>query len=526
MFIGSMSIRARLIMAGLISLTVVVSLISAGVYGYRSLQQASVVSDAVSDEFLNLQMTLRGINEVFVTQGTSTASKELTTKSMVAFDQVWPWMIQAITDSTLRTQLESEVQPKWKIFREGIGSLLKLRDLSPDNDEAMLKFGKLITVAESLNKHLEEIHGKAHATAELSVKRIIISITAVTGILVASLALVFYLTYRSVMHPLARLQTTMIAINRELDLTQRVEHRQNDEIGKVTDAFNSLIGRLHDVVRTVSGNMAQLSTTANELTNSSNQVRNGSLRQQTSARETTEVVQTLHQDITNMMQQASQAVKIARNSAKLAADSSEIVLRAAEEMQSTATAVDIVSGELHVLVGRSQEIGAIVQVIKEIADQTNLLALNAAIEAARAGEQGRGFAVVADEVRKLAERTTTSTVQISTIVNSIQSEITNSVDGIGRCVKRASGVAQLARTAGESMNDVRKGGLQVIEAVDAMSSAAATESAGGDAIARHVESIVELASENVDAVEESARAAEQLKVMADGLTTTVNAFRT
>lgn len=525
--IGShLSIKTRLLLAGLLSLAVVAALIFAGMFGYRSLNEASNVSDAVSDEFLNLQLVLRGVNEVIVTQGTSTASKDLTRKSMAAFDQVWPVMINGIAEQQLRQKLETEIQPKWRVFRDGIEEFLKIRDPGPDNDEAMLKFGKLITHAESLNKRLEEIHQAAHDLAAAKVRKLLISISMVTGALVGLLVIAFVMTYRSVMLPLQALQSTIISIDQNHDLTRRVNRSRDDELGQVIIAFNSLITGMHEVMRTVGANMLRLSSTASEMAYSSEQVRIGSIQQQTSADKTTRVVESLHLDIAKMLKQAKEAGAIARSAAKLAADSGGVVRQAAEEMQATATSVGVVADELNVLLGRSKEVGAIVQVIKEIADQTNLLALNAAIEAARAGEQGRGFAVVADEVRKLAERTTSSTIEISSIVNSIQNEIAKSVTGIGECVQRANSVANLARTAGNSMDNVQRGGTQVIEVVEAMSDAAAAERIGGESIAEQVQAILKLASENVIAVEKTANSASQLKGMADELNASVGTFRT
>lgn len=523
---SSFSIRARLVMAGAMSLFIVFSLVGAGVYGYRTLTHASDLADVLSDEFLSLQIILRGINEVIVTEGTSTASRELTTKSMAAFDHEWSNLIAVVNDPDLRSQLETSVYPKWKTFRDGVNELLKIRSPGPNNDEAMLKFGKLITVADGLNADLVVMHGNAHAAVDITVTRLTKIVGVVTALMVIALIVVFFWTYRSIMVPVGRLQSTIVEISQERDLTRRVDWNRNDELGQVTASFNSLMAGLHDAIQTVSRNMQQLSHSACGMSDASELVRVGSERQQTSAQDAAGVVETLYGEIEGMTNQASQASEIARSSASLASDSGEVVARAASEMQSTADAVSAVSDELEALAGRSREVGAIVLVIKDIADQTNLLALNAAIEAARAGEQGRGFAVVADEVRKLAERTTKSTAEISSIVSSIQHEITHSVESIGHCVQRVNSVAELSRSAGDSMERVRAGGVQVSEVVDAMSRSALAEMGDGRQIVSHVEAIAALSQENYQAAQSSAKVAEELKSMAEDLTRTVGVFKT
>lgn len=523
---SSLTIRARLLLAGVMSLAIVFSLVGAGVYGYRTLSQASDMADVLSDEFLSLQIILRGINEVIVTEGTSTSSRELTTKSMKAFDREWSNLIAVVTDPKLRNQLETSVYPKWIKFRDGAEAFLKIRSPGSSNDEAMLKFGKLITVAEGLNADLVVMHGDAHAAVEATVGRLAKLVATVTVLMVVALVVVFFWTYRSIMVPVSRLQSTIVGISQDRDLTRRVDWNHNDELGQVTASFNSLIAGLHEVIQSVSRNMQQLAASARGMSEASEHVREGSERQQASAQEATTVVEALYSEIEDMTNQAGQASEIARSSAKLASDSGGVVLRAAQEMQSTAGAVSSVSVELEALAGRSREVGAIVSVIKDIADQTNLLALNAAIEAARAGEQGRGFAVVADEVRKLAERTSKSTAEISSIVTSIQQEIGHSVESIGGCVQRVNSVAELSRSAGDSMERVRAGGVQVSEVVDTMSRSALAEKSDGRTIVTHVETIVALSQENFQAAQSSAKFANELKAMAEELTRTVNGFKT
>lgn len=520
-----LTIRARLMLAGALALLIVLSLVGAGAYGYHSMNRQAAQADMVATQFLNLQLALRGVNEVVVTEGTSTASKTLTTKSIADFDKGWSEIINA-TDAQSRAKLENDIHPKWKAFRDGVEAFLKVRSPGPNNDEAMLKFGKLISLAEAINKEMELVAVESKRLAQEAIQKQVALVGTITVVMVALLLVLFFFTYRSIINPLHRMQKAMVSINADRDLTRRVEHAKNDELGQVTQAFNALIANLHEAMRTVGNNMTQLAASAREMAEASNLVSEGSDRQQAAASDTTAVVNTLYQEIADMTEQASQAAGIARSAAELASDSGSVVIRAASEMQETAQAVDGVANELKQLLLRSREVGEIVSVIKEIADQTNLLALNAAIEAARAGEQGRGFAVVADEVRKLAERTAKSTTEISSIVTAIQNEINASVMSMGRCVERAHEVATLSRSAGDSMDRVRAGGIQVTEVVDAMVAATRLEKKDGDEIVRHVESIMQLAQENSQTVRGSTEVARKLNLMAEDLSRIVAGFRT
>lgn len=521
-----LSIRARLLLAGFLSLVLVGVLLGAGAYGYRSMARSAALTDAVAFEFLNLQLTLRGLNEVIVTEGTSTASRDLTKDSMTAFDAAWPRLVSVIEQPAIREKVTQDILPKWQHFREGASSFLTLRSPGASNDEAMLSFGKLIAVAEGINKSLEALNQQARAAQDANVTRLIQVIGVSTLVLVLCLLGLYAWTYRSITIPIARLQATITGVNRDRDLTRRVVGRGDDELGQVTCAFNELVAGLQEALRTVGANMALLAGATGRLAEASGQIQTDSAEQHKQAAETTAVVETLYREIAALTQQASAATALARESSGLATESGELVMRAASAMQATAQDVTEVAQELSVLTERSREVGAIIQVIRGIADQTNLLALNAAIEAARAGEQGRGFAVVADEVRKLAERTSQSTVQIGGIVSAIQDEIGRAVLSIGTCVTRTDQVAGLARSAGDAMDKVRAGGLRVVEVVDLIAATAEREAQEGEAITRHIASIVGLSDRNHEAVTGSTRATTELRLMAEDLTRTVGAFKT
>jgi len=174
---------------------------------------------------------------------------------------------------------------------------------------------------------------------------------------------------------------------------------------------------------------------------------------------------------------------------------------------------------------RSSEISGIVQVIKEISDQTNLLALNAAIEAARAGEQGRGFAVVADEVRKLSERTGEATLQIAAMIDAIKQEIDAAVVSMATGKVHVNEGVELVDHARNALNKIKDSSLQTVEMIREISAATKEQSSASNEIARNVETIAQMTEHNSAVINEVASAAAHLEHMSSSLQNLTHRFK-
>jgi methyl-accepting chemotaxis protein len=211
--------------------------------------------------------------------------------------------------------------------------------------------------------------------------------------------------------------------------------------------------------------------------------------------------------------------------ADLAQSGTEVVGRAAHEIENIAASLRDSAERVHTLVGRSQEISTITNVIKDIADQTNLLALNAAIEAARAGEQGRGFAVVADEVRKLAERTGQATAEINQMVLAIQSDTEAAVQAMESARPRVEQGQELARQATAVLGEIQGQARDSLEKVRDVARATKEQAGTANGIAGHVERIASMTEETNATTQANAEAAEQLKAMAGQLMASVAHFK-
>jgi methyl-accepting chemotaxis protein len=203
----------------------------------------------------------------------------------------------------------------------------------------------------------------------------------------------------------------------------------------------------------------------------------------------------------------------------------EVMRHSLEGMNAIMRDSETVAGDIRSLADKSSEIGTIINVIKGVADQTNLLALNAAIEAARAGEAGRGFAVVADEVRKLAERTAQSTSEIVVMVEAIQSSTRSTLENTEISRTRVSEGVQLANDTGVSMQEVKDRIAEAMTSVNAITEALAEQSTTSQQIGRDIERIAHMSDENAAAVTSLNDTAAHIKTLAENLNGLVHNFQ-
>ena len=238
------------------------------------------------------------------------------------------------------------------------------------------------------------------------------------------------------------------------DLTASVTIRSTDEIGTLMTAMDNmvkslrlLIGKIKYAADNMASGSEQLSASAEEISRGMNEQTSRSTQIATAAEQMSQTVVDVAKNTSNIAQISTQAFDHAK-------DGEGVVKRSVDEVQAIASTVAESSQVMKRLGESSGQIGDIVGVINDIADQTNLLALNAAIEAARAGEQGRGFAVVADEVRKLAERTTQATSQINSMISSIQSEVAHAGVAMNNATLRVESGVEFSRKTGDSLRNI------------------------------------------------------------------------
>jgi methyl-accepting chemotaxis protein len=343
-------------------------------------------------------------------------------------------------------------------------------------------------------------------------------------ILVVTIALC-YKVMMDIVGQLKLLNDTITHIQRENDLTRRLDVVTNDEIGRTAQAFNTLIDSLQGSIRRVNESAARVLQFSEMIASTSTQLSSSTSYQSEAASSMAAAVEEMTVSIEQVSDNAHQVQEVSQNSSARANEGSAVILRVTEDMRHIAEAVHASSIIMEELGQQSDQIFSIVQVIKDIADQTNLLALNAAIEAARAGEQGRGFAVVADEVRKLAERTTRSTEEIAEMIEKIQGGTKQAIQSLEVGVERVNREVEMAQQAGESIQQIRSGTEQVGHAVSGISNAIREQSAASTEIAKQVEKVAQMSEEISAATEKSAETATEMKELAQGLQKQVAQFR-
>jgi methyl-accepting chemotaxis protein len=278
-------------------------------------------------------------------------------------------------------------------------------------------------------------------------------------------------------------------------------------------AVSIMQSSLRDMIHGIQRGADELKHAASSLTQQMGAITNASRQSSDATQSSAAAIEEMSVSIDHISQSARDTEENSSRSSHLAVEGESLVSKAALEIQLVATQISTASVLIGGLVERSREIGSIAGVIKEIADQTNLLALNAAIEAARAGEQGRGFAVVADEVRKLAERTTQATGQITSMVHAVQEDTLSVVASMDEAKPQVSRSVEMADQGAKMLREISSGASETLIKIRDVANATSEQSVASSSLAVNVERIthmVEESAESVRAANENVRVLEQL----------------
>jgi methyl-accepting chemotaxis protein len=351
----------------------------------------------------------------------------------------------------------------------------------------------------------------------------------ITLVLVASGVVLGVFTSALIVRSISRGVAGMLGMIHEISArnlaVDDVEILSGDEIGKAGIALNGMRHSLREMVRGIASTAEHLAAASEEISAGASQSAETARVQAEQTRQVATAMAEMSAAVGEVSENSHTASDSSHRAAEAAHQGGQVVEEALDTMRRIADSSSNVAARITKLGHSSEQIGEIVAVIDEIADQTNLLALNAAIEAARAGEQGRGFAVVADEVRKLAERTTKATKEIATMIESIQVEAKSAVEAIEAGSHDVGIGVEKTTASGTALQEIIRASEQVGDMISRIATAATEQSSATVEVNSNVTQISNLTEESSAAAEQTAKACASLSKMALDLQTLVNEFR-
>lgn len=343
------------------------------------------------------------------------------------------------------------------------------------------------------------------------------------GVALALLAAYFIIS--GVTRSISGLRTGMAAMQQDNDLSRRVAVHGNDEIAQAAQAFNSLTTTFQDIIQEVHASAEQLSAASSQLSTTANSVTQSSRHQSEAAASTAAAVEEMSVSVASVAENAEEVRHMAQNSMEVTQKGNLSLSELIGEIGEVETSVEEIAGAVTEFMHSTNTITNMTRQVRDIADQTNLLALNAAIEAARAGEQGRGFAVVADEVRKLAEKSAMSASQIDAVTHTLNTQSVSVENAITRGQSSLRSSQDFLENVAMVLSEANSSVSSATDGVDNITSSVREQTAVANEIAQHVEHIAQMAETNSLASNETSAAAHHLNQLAGKLNHIVGRFK-
>ena len=395
-----------------------------------------------------------------------------------------------------------------------------IHELYPNIDPISEAVASLVTL------QLKEAEVKyQHAQKEYTQTFMINLVLLILAIVISSI--LAYVTIRSITASAHSFQTTMDYVARHKDMTKVIDHPANDELRIISESFNALLTEVKKALGVSKELAIENAFVAQELSSTSLEIGKRAEEESVIVNTTTNNIRTIVEKIHDSKEQAELVQRITLEAEKSLHSAKESLVSTFNELNETAMVELELNEKLNHLASEAGQVSSVLEVISDIADQTNLLALNAAIEAARGGEHGRGFAVVVDEVRKLAERTQKSLFEINTTINMITQSINTVSSEMNSNASRIQGLCELSQSVSHQTNHAVEILTQSVHATRTIASQAkANTQTMEEVILREIIHINELSSANARSVEEIATAAEHLARVSTNLNHHLEQFRT
>jgi methyl-accepting chemotaxis protein len=544
--LGSLNMQRKVLLPPLVvtSFLVICALLS-----YRGLiAQKNAIEDIFTNRFRSYQSTANIISDMgqihtnlykivsWVNAGyTKTAAEDLAKSQLAAIDKTSTLMQEMTTTNGI--DQDSKGLYQLGLMRLGeyrAAAALVASKAVADNaaatkamPNAESRFQVVMRALQDLMERERILSDKSYQTAVAgvnSVSRVFVIVAIIA--LAVSILMSLYIS-RVLLAPVKKAIVMIEQMTKgEWNLTKRLDIETKDEIGTLCEWFNRFVGELHGIVGKMSEVTNLLASAAAELSMVALESAQRAERQSSETTQIATAIEEMSQAVTEVARNSEATSGLATKTVEVAAEGRRVVTSVIDGMGRIEQTVREAGTVVAALGKSSGQIGEIVGIINDIADQTNLLALNAAIEAARAGEAGRGFAVVADEVRKLAEHTTNATKQIRQVIETIKADTAIAVSSMESGTREVAQWAQLTHSAGKALDDIVEMVRQVGQKINEIAIAAAQQSATTDEIARNTDSVSRLTTELAAASEESAASANELSRLAEELKATVGRFTT
>jgi methyl-accepting chemotaxis protein len=418
-------------------------------------------------------------------------------------------------------------------FKKNLGDMSALHGSEQWRADAYLVRSELTPLLDATKQQLDELvqelrnlteHGSTSMLQQIDLTRGIALSLMLVGLLAGLLG--GWIISHLISHPLQMAVRTMQGIAAgEGDLTCHLQIDSRDELGQLCSAFNQFVVKIREIVTQVSNSTAQVAAAAEEMSQISTSTHEGVQQQQRDTEQVAAAMNEMTATVQEMAQHAGLAAESAGQADVQAGSGRQVVTQTIDSIDDLARAVDQVADAIHQLEDDSDEIGSVVDVISGIAEQTNLLALNAAIEAARAGEQGRGFAVVADEVRTLASRTQGSTVEIKNIIEKLQHGAADAVAMITKGRVQAGDSVEQAAQAGTALEQITLSVNSITDMNRHIADSAVQQEQVAEDINKNIVNITQVAEQTAEGTHQLADASRELAQLAEQLRGLVAQFK-
>jgi methyl-accepting chemotaxis protein len=519
-----MSIKNRIIYSSILLLTLFLIMGIVNWLGNKSVMRKTDISYLLEKEIMHVQGIFRGINEFIIDEG-EPLSIELTESHLAGFDKIHNTLLVMIEDPEMHEILTTTIDPQWKLVKDGSVSFMKNNPwISVDDDKAMLEYGQLTTESKKLYKDVDAFSEKTLLDAKATADKIQKTTTTVSIVIMMVMCFILLNLYRSITSPIKSLSSLAEGFSKG-DLSMIMDDSRKDEFGILASFFNKATEKLNSMIGNIKELTVILSTNSHKLSDSASQIASNTSEQSGQTSQAASAIEQMNASFIDVAKNSAAVAESSQSANTHAMKGGQVVSETIEGMSKISHSVNESSSTVEALGKRSEQIGEIVKVINDIAGQTNLLALNAAIEAARAGEQGRGFAVVADEVRKLAERTTSATHEIGDMITGIQDDTTKAVESMHAGTKEVEAGVILANQAGEALQEIVSSVQGVSDMVQHIATAAEEQSTTGDVISANVESVANITQQTAESATLSSNAASELNELAQELRNLVSGFQ-